>query len=157
MWWNWRAKRRSAGVGISVTRGYLLDTNQLGHAVTTGSTVRRQIAALRAAGARVGTCVPVLCELEVGIQQVKDPDHYRKGLEGLLRQIRVWPLDLTTCRIFGEIYNDLKRRGRVLSQVDIMRAALATHMQLALVTSDQDFAALPGLRTENWLTAPGRP
>jgi len=46
----------------------------------------------------------------------------------------------------------LKRRGRALSQVDIMLAALARQMKLTLVTSDQDFDALPDIATANWLS-----
>ena len=139
-----------------MTRGYLLDTNHLGHAVRPGSVVRRRLGELRGIGSRVGTCVPVLCELEVGIEQVREPDVYRRNLERVLRQVRVWPLDLATCRIYGEIYNDLRRRGRVLSQVDVMLAALTRQMQLTLVTADQDFAALPDVKTENWITGGSR-
>jgi len=54
------------------------------------------------------------------------------------------------------IYNDLRRRGRVLSQVDVMLAALTRQMQLTLVTADQDFAALPDVKTENWITGGSR-
>jgi len=139
-----------------VTSGYLLDSNHIGLAVTPDSVVRRRIGDLRAAGAKMGTCVPVLCEIEVGIQQVKRPAAYRHNLEGLLRQIRVWPVDLRTARLYGEIHRDLKRHGRVLSQVDIMLAALARQMKLTLVTSDKDFTAIPDLRTEDWLSQPGK-
>ena len=134
-----------------MSAGYLLDTNHVGHAVTPGSVVRDRIAELRRLGAKVGTCVPVLCEIEAGIQQVSAPEAYRRNLERLLRQVRVWPIDFPTARLYGAIYHDLKGRGRVLSQVDIMLAALARQMQLTLITSDRDFEALPDLPRENWL------
>jgi tRNA(fMet)-specific endonuclease VapC len=63
-------------------------------------------------------------------------------------------LDEPIAAIFGEIFIDLRRRGRALSQVDIFLAALCRHMNLTLLTSDGDFEALPDLRTENWLIAP---
>jgi tRNA(fMet)-specific endonuclease VapC len=100
----------------------------------------------------MGTCVPVLCEIEAGIQQVNQPDAYRLNLEHLLRLVRIWPVDRLTARNYGVIHHDLKRRGRVLSQVDMMLAALAWQLKLTLVTSDQDFAALPDVPTENWLS-----
>jgi tRNA(fMet)-specific endonuclease VapC len=100
---------------------------------------------------KIGTCIPLLCEIEAGIQQVQRPDAYRQNLADLLRQVRLWPMDLRIAREYGEIYNDLKRRGRVLSQVDMMVAAMARQMRLTVVTMDQDFAALPDLPTENWL------
>ncbi len=134
-----------------MTWGYLLDTNHIGHAVTPGSIVRQRITELRLAGSRVGTCVPVLCEIEAGLQQVRQAQLYRLNLDRLLRQVRVWPLDNQTAIEFGIIHNDLKRRGRVLSQVDMMLAALARQMKLTLVTTDQDFAALPDVFSENWV------
>lgn len=134
-----------------MTSGFLLDTNHIGNAVTSGSAVRRRIAELRVGGAKLGTCVPVLCEIEAGIQQVNQPDAYRLNLEKLLKLVRIWPIDRATARNYGMIHQELKRRGRVLSQVDIMLAALARQSNLTLVTSDQDFAALPDVATENWL------
>jgi tRNA(fMet)-specific endonuclease VapC len=134
-----------------VTGGYVIDTNHLSRAVTPSSSVRRRITDLRQLGLKVGTCVPVLCEIEAGIQQVSQPDVYRLNLERLLRQIRIWPIDPSTATLYGVIHHDLKRRGRVLSQVDMMIAALARQMTLTLVTSDQDFTALPDIPTENWL------
>jgi predicted nucleic acid-binding protein len=53
--------------------------------------------------------------------------------------------------IYGAIYLDLRRRGRILSQVDIMLAALCQQLNLTLLTTDRDFEALPDLRTENWV------
>jgi len=138
-----------------MTAGYLLDTNHLGVAVTTNSLLRKRAAELRAGGAKLGTCVPVLCEIEAGIQQVAQPEAYRTNLQGLLRQIRIWPIDRSTARFYGEIHHDLKRRGRVLSQVDMRIAALARQMKLTLVSSDRDFAALPDIATENWLAKAG--
>jgi tRNA(fMet)-specific endonuclease VapC len=137
-------------MGAIVTAGYLLDTNHIGHAVTPGSVVRQRIADLRKSGAKLGTCVPVICEIEAGIQQVSRPQEYRANLERLLRQVRMWPIDLTTARLFGILHHDLKRRGRVLSQVDMMLAALARQMNLTLVTSDNDFTALPDIPVEKW-------
>jgi tRNA(fMet)-specific endonuclease VapC len=67
-----------------------------------------------------------------------------------MRQLRVWPITPETARIYGDIFHDLKRRGRVLSQVDMMLAALCRELDLTLATTDKDFAALPWLKTENW-------
>jgi predicted nucleic acid-binding protein len=103
-----------------------------------------------AKGVRVGTCVPVLCEIEAGAINVKNSIEYHAGLREALRSVRVWPLSLETARLYGEIFQDLKRRGRALSQVDIMLAALCRELDLTLVTSDKDFAALPWLKIEDW-------
>src|SRR5688572_24801133 len=101
-------------------------------------------------GVRVGTCVPVLCEIHVGACKVADPAGYRRSLEQVMRRVRVWPLTETTALLYGEIANDLRSRGRVLSQVDMMLAALCKELELTLVTTDKDFAALSWLKTEDW-------
>ena len=131
-------------------KGYLLNTNQLSIGVRARSPVSVRLEEVRPRGVRVGTCVPALCELEVGIHQVHDPIGYRPTLHVLLRRLRIWPITLQTSELYGDIYNDLRRRGRALSQVDMMPAALCRELDLVLVTTDKDFAALPWLRTENW-------
>ena len=48
---------------------YLLDTNHLSRAIRRVSVLRDRIGQHRLRGDRFATCVPILCELEVGIQQ----------------------------------------------------------------------------------------
>mgnify|MGYP000844951723 CR=1 FL=1 len=131
--------------------GYLLDTNQLSEAIRPVFRVRERIAEERSAGLRIGTCVPALCELEAGIQLLAKRDAYRRVLARLLSRVRIWPIEREVALAYGEVFHELRRRGRVLSQVDMMLAALARVMDLTLVTADRDFEALPDLRTEDWL------
>src|SRR5713226_5494052 len=126
---------------------YLLDTNHVGLAVDRASLVGQRIFEARLAGMRLGTCLPVLCEIEAGMRQVRHKVKYRRDLNHLLLQLRLWAVDLKTARIYGEVYMDLRRRGRVLSQVDMMVAALARQMKLTVLTTDRDFEALPDVRT----------
>lgn len=131
--------------------GRLLDANHFGLAVRADSPVLERIKSELQRGLRIGTCVPVLCEIEVGACNVTDPAEYRRGMQRLLRHVRVWPLTETTAGLYGEIANDLRRRGRALSQIDIMLAVLCRELDLTLVTTDKDFVALPWLKTENWV------
>jgi predicted nucleic acid-binding protein len=84
------------------------------------------------------------------MRQVRHKAKYRRDLNHLLLQLRLWPIDQKTTRIYGDIYVELRRRGRVLSQVDIMVAALARQMNLTILTTDGDFKALPDIRTADW-------
>jgi tRNA(fMet)-specific endonuclease VapC len=130
---------------------YLVDCNHLSAAMRKLSPVRERMHQKRRDGHRLITCYPVLCELEAGIQQTRDPEENRRRLGHLLHQVRVWPLDAETCRLYGAAYVGLRRLGRALSQVDTILVALARQHKLAVLTSDRDFEALPDLRTENWL------
>ena len=131
--------------------GWLLDTNHLSAALKPVSQVRGRIEQALRSGDRVGTSVAVLCEWEAGIQALERREAHRRALHHLLKRVRVWPLEIQIAQFYGEIFQDMRRRGRVLSQVDLMLAALAKAMDLTLLTSDLDFAAVPGLRFENWL------
>ena len=53
---------------------YLLDTNHVGLAVDRASIVGRRLFEARLAGIRVGTCLPVLCEIEAGMRASTAPD-----------------------------------------------------------------------------------
>ena len=129
---------------------YLLDTNHVGMAVDRTSLVGQRLYEARLAGVRLGTCLPVLCEIEAGVRQVRRKVKYRQDLNQLLSQLRLWSIDLKTARIYGDLYMELRRCGRVLSQVDIMVAALARQMKLTILTTDRDFEALPDIRTVDW-------
>ena len=138
------------GVGNGMMAGFLLDTNHVGMAVKPASLVAQRVLEARRAGARLGTCLPVLCEIEVGLRQVRHKSTYRRELNHLLREIRLWPIDLKTTEIYGDIHMQLRRRGRILSQVDIMIAALAKQMKLTILTTDRDFEGVPEIRTADW-------
>lgn len=129
---------------------YLLDSNHISSAIRKVSKVRDRIHLGRNRGDRFISCFPVLCELEAGIQQTSKPDEYRRRLAHLLRHIRLWPLDAATARLYGQTFIELRAAGRVLSQVDIVLAAMARQHGLIVVTSDRDFEALKDLHVENW-------
>lgn len=131
---------------------YLIDTNHLGAALHARSPIRERIYQVRQFGHRFGTCVPVLCELETGLIQTSRRDHNQRILAVLLRVVRLWPLEPTIAPYYAEIYHDLRDNGRVLSQVDILLAAMCRSMNATLLTSDRDFEAVSDLRVENGLS-----
>lgn len=115
------------------------------------SPLRDRIHQERKTGRRFVTCLPVLCELEAGIQQTAQAAANHRRLAQLLRHVRLWQLDKETARCYGEVFNELRCRGRALSQVDMILAALARQHKLTILTTDRDFEALPDISTENWI------
>jgi tRNA(fMet)-specific endonuclease VapC len=130
---------------------YLLDTNHIGEAIGRVSVVRDRIGQLHRQGGSFGTIVPVLCELMVGVVQRKDAEKARRRLDILFQVVRVWPTDLPIADHYAKVYHELKAAGRALSQVDMLLAAVARHMNATLLTADKDFEALPDIPNENWL------
>lgn len=96
--------------------------------------------------------MPVLCELEAGIQQTPRAASSRRRLDNVLEKVRIWPLDRKVAETHGSFYLTLAKRGRALAFVDTLLAALALNMKGVLLTTDRDFEALPELTTENWVT-----
>jgi predicted nucleic acid-binding protein len=130
---------------------YLLDTNHIGEAIGRVSIIRDRIQQLHQQGGIFGTCGPVLCELRVGVVLCKDAAKSQRRLDGLLQIVRLWPIDLAIADRYAEVYHELQKAGRALSQVDMLLAAMARHWQATLLTTDKDFGALPDIQTENWL------
>jgi tRNA(fMet)-specific endonuclease VapC len=131
---------------------YLLDTNHLSPALNKVSPIRDKILQACKVGSRFATCWPVLCELEAGIIQTRNPSRNRRVLTTLLEKIAIWPQDIDLVRKYGEVSKLLSKRGRVLSPVDITLAAFAMNHNAILLTSDDDFSALPEISAENWRT-----
>lgn len=131
---------------------FLVDTNHISEAIGRVSVVRDRIQQLHRQGVVFGVCGPVLCELLVGVVFRKDATKTRRRLDGLLQVVRVWPIDLAVANRYAEVYHELRKAGRALSQVDMVLAALARHLNATLLTTDQDFQALPDIQSENWLT-----
>ena len=144
----------SARMGAARMTWFLLDTNHLSEAIQSVSQVRDRLQQSCLSGHVFGVCVPVLCELETGIQWTAAPDDYRKRLKHLSRRLRIWPLEPALAPTFGQISVYLRRAERVLSKIDIILAALCRQMDLTLLTTDGDFEALHDIRTENWLGDP---
>jgi tRNA(fMet)-specific endonuclease VapC len=132
-------------------RTHLLDTNHLSAAINPVSPLRERLYQQHRQGARFRTCIPVLCEIEVGIQDSSHVDSYRRQLKLLLRKVKLVPLEPSMAQEYGAIFRELRQIGRPLSQVDMILAAIVRETKWTLLTADRDFEALPNLRTENWL------
>lgn len=130
---------------------YLFDTNQLGAVFKAKPPILKRMRDAEKQGHRLGTCIPVICELEAGLHQTERFEENRKRLRVLLSRLTLWPLEVQTAQLFGEIHRELKAHGRKLSHVDMVVAALARQLDATVVTTDRDFEALPDIKTENWL------
>ena len=72
-------------------------------------------------------------------------------LQAALAVFRLWPADEQTAAEFAELFHELRSAGRMLSQFDLLIAAVARQFKLTLLTADQDFQPVSQLRIENWL------
>ena len=124
----------------------ILDTDALS-AVADGDASAMELVA----GAdRVALPVIVLGEYRLGIAQSR----HRAGYESWLRQwiaaVTVLDIDDGTTHCYSAIGLELKRKGKPIPTNDLWIAALCRQRSLPVVSRDQHFDLVAGLRRLNW-------
>ncbi|MFT3880427.1 MAG: type II toxin-antitoxin system VapC family toxin [Gemmatales bacterium] len=134
-------------------RRYLFDTGILSDYVYRRHGLDKLANQCRLTGAIIGTTIPVVGELYYGAKAGNDPDKFIKQINHRLPALACWPYTKEALVIYGDIAAMLKRTGQPIQQVDIQTAAIALTLgNCTIVTTDSDFARIPGLSLENWRT-----
>jgi len=94
--------------------------------------------------------VIVLAELRFGISQSRRRRQYEEWLIGALKDFEVLPVLASTTVEYVEIVKALKKKGSPIPTNDIWIASLAREHSQLLVTRDQHFDKVPGLRIVTW-------
>lgn len=103
------------------------------------------------AGHRIGTGAPVLGELIGGVLGSETRDRNLKILEHNLAHLTVWPFDEPAARKYGEVWAELRTRGRKMQVPDMQIAAIALTLgDCVVVSKDGDLREVPGLAVEDW-------
>jgi tRNA(fMet)-specific endonuclease VapC len=97
-------------------------------------------------------CIPSIGELYFMVHNSARVTANRACLDQILAQFRIYPFALAEAEEFGILRAELRRQGQPIPAIDIQIAAIARFHGLTLLTADAHFAAVTGLRTENWLT-----
>jgi tRNA(fMet)-specific endonuclease VapC len=128
---------------------YLLDTNTVSYAIK-GSpvAVRSKLKALSRQDFALSAFTQA--ELFYGLARKPDAIRLRIAVEGFLRDSQVLAWDSEAAFAYGQLRAAQERKGRRLSHEDLMIAAHALALGLILVTSDQVFSFVDGMKTEDW-------
>ena len=130
---------------------YLLDTSVVSDLLRNP----RGVVADRVASAGEGTVctsIVVAAELRFGAVQSGSPK-LADRVELILSALEVLPLEAPADRHYGEIRQDLARRGTPIGPNDLLIAAHARALDLTVVTANmREFSRVQGLRLENWLS-----
>ena len=132
-------------------RRYLLDTCAMGDLINRRKDVHERARAARLAGARLGTCIPVLGELFFGIEFSRTRDENEARLIRAVAGLSSWPYTRDAAEEYGRLAAQLRRAGRTMQQFDMPVAAIALTLSRCIVVSeDTDLLAVPGLNVETW-------
>jgi tRNA(fMet)-specific endonuclease VapC len=132
-----------------MTAAYLLDTNTVSyHIANQPSQVRRKLDAVGLSAVAISAVTEA--ELRYGVARNPGAMRRRASVESFLANAAILPWDSVAAQAYGLLRAEQERKGRPLSAEDLMIAAHALSLGLVLITNDQAFRFVDGLKTEDW-------
>lgn len=129
---------------------YLLDTNHAAALVTLGHPLRQRVLLRLQAGDTFAVTVPVVAETLYGIGLLPRATQNLAEWARLRPSLACYIPDEADAENAAALQRALRRQGWQLETVDAFIAVVALRYDLVLLTSDNDFAAVPNLKQENW-------
>ncbi len=128
---------------------YLLDTNIVSYAIK-GSmpAVRRHM--VKVPMARMAISAVTEGELRFGLARRPEATRLQVIVEEFLVRVSVQPWDSAAAWHYGQLRAALEKDGLSFGNLDIMIGAHALALGAVLVTNDQGFSRIKGLKIENW-------
>jgi tRNA(fMet)-specific endonuclease VapC len=131
---------------------YLLDTNTVSyHIANQPPQVRRKLESIEDSAVAISTVTEA--ELRYGVARNPSATRRRTSVESFLANATILPWDSAAAQTYGLLRAEQERMGRPLSTEDLMIAAHAVSAELILVTHDEAFSHVAGLRIEDWTVA----
>ncbi|HXN47717.1 MAG TPA: type II toxin-antitoxin system VapC family toxin [Bryobacteraceae bacterium] len=128
---------------------YLLDTNIASYIIKGNvPAVRHRL--VKVPMPQVAVSAVTEGELRYGVARRPDLAHLQKVVDEFLLRVTVLPWDSDAAQQYGQLRATLERKGRVMGNLDMMIGAQALASGLILVTNDQAFSRIGGLKIEDW-------
>ncbi len=125
---------------------YLLDTNIIIGMFTGVKAIQEKMQNID----KIFLGSPVIGELCYGACKSSRPTENFAKVNRLTQRFPLFSCDLETARWYGNIKDQLRRKGRPIPDNDIWIAAIAMQHGLTLVTRDAHFDEVESLQTERW-------
>ena len=94
--------------------------------------------------------VVVIGEYRYGLRRSRQQERLVPLLETLIHNSIVLPVDELTAKSYAEVRDELRTRGRPIPENDVWIAALARQHDLPVVSRDEHFDLVEGLRRLSW-------
>lgn len=92
-------------------------------------------------------------ELLFGLAKRPSAKALHVAVREFLRRVDILPWDSTVAEHWGPVLAGMARAGKVLAPLDMLIAAHALSESALLVTNDQAFRQMTGLKIEDWTLA----
>lgn len=130
---------------------YLLDTNIISAMLKQNQIVLEKTRTVRRLGEKTFISTINYYEVKRGLLASQATQKLRL-FEQLLQDHEILGIDeIPVLEKASAIYAELKQRGELLPDADILIAAITQVHGLVLVTDDSHFSRISGLRLENWV------
>lgn len=129
---------------------YVLDTDTCIYWLKGEGKIRRKIEQVGPENLKV--TIITLAELRYGAYNSQRVKENLKNINNFLRKVSVLPLDQDAADKFGKTKVDLRRKGEMIDDFDILIASITLNHGAVLITNNiEHFRRIAGLSYENWL------
>lgn len=131
---------------------FVLDTDTCVFWLRGNSRVRDRVLAAGPNG--IAISIVTVAELRYGADCSPQPDANHQAIDAFLTGVAVLELDQAVARVFGEVKTDLRGRGLLIQDFDILIAATALVQGMGVATNNvKHFQRVSNLPVENWAKA----
>jgi len=129
---------------------YLLDTNTCVYLLNGNEILKRKVKEIGVYSLSISNCV--LAELYFGACNSKRVEENLRRIDLFKKNLSVLSDSEESARLFGKIKADLRTKGTIIDDFDILIASIATANNHILVTNNTDhFERIEGLKIQDWL------
>jgi tRNA(fMet)-specific endonuclease VapC len=128
----------------------VLDTNLLVSLLKGDEAAKKKISSLERDGAEICTTVITTYELLKGARLSSRREENLTKVREALSILNILNLSWGACEEASSIYRELKEKGALIGEFDILIAAIVRHEEETLVTRDEDFGSIRGIKLSRW-------
>ena len=100
----------------------------------------------------LNTTIITLGELKYGAYYSKNVEHNLKKIRDFLRKVNLLNIEEKSIEEFGKIKAELRKKGEMIGDFDILIASIAISNNCILVTNNEKhYKRINSLKIENWL------
>jgi tRNA(fMet)-specific endonuclease VapC len=127
---------------------FMLDTNTVSYLLRAHPSVTNRIKA----EPMESLCISAITEGELRFGLAKRPEatQLRAAVEQFLLRVEVLPWESSAASHFGKARAHSEKRGRTFAPLDMLIGSHAMSVDATLVTNDQAFGQMTGLKVEDW-------
>ena len=129
---------------------YLLDTNTCVYLINGNESLKEKVREIGVYS--LALSISVLSELYFGAYNSKKVDENLKRIEIFKKNLTVYSDSESSSKLFGKIKADLRSKGKIIEDFDILPASIAISNNCVLITNNTGhFERIEILQIQNWL------